>query len=63
MRPIPFARGAALACLFAVPASALADPIPSGGAGENIQVIGYSELGERPGFKMSIRQVGERWYL
>ena len=53
----------ALACLLGLPAFAVADPIPPGGVGENIQAVGYSDLGERPGFKMSIRQVGERWYL
>src|SRR5438105_15869623 len=60
MRPIPFARGAALACLLAVPASAVADPIPSAGAGETIQACRYSETAERPRFKTLIRQYGQR---
>ena len=63
MEFIRVACGAAFAALLFVPAFAAADPIPPGGVGENIQAVGYSDLGERPGFKMSIRQVGERWYL
>lgn len=63
MEFIRVACGAAFAALLFVPAFAAAEPIPPGGVGENIQVVGYSDLGERPGFKMSIRQVGERWYL
>ena len=42
---------------------ALADPVPAGASGQNIEAIGYSELGGRPGFKMSIVQSQGRWYL
>ncbi len=48
---------------FALPIAASADSIPGGAASQNIQAVGYSDLQGRPGFKMSIRQVGERWYL
>ena len=43
--------------------AAKADPIPPGGVGQNVEAIGYSNLDDKPGFKMSIQQVGERWYL
>jgi len=54
-----------LACLLLVApcASVSADPVPAGAAGHNVEAIGYSELGGRPGFKMSIVQSRERWYL
>src|SRR3954451_16368818 len=42
---------------------AIADPLPQGAVGQNIEAIGYSELGGYPGFKMSIVQSGDRWYL
>jgi hypothetical protein len=38
-------------------------PLPTGAYARNIDVIGYSELDERPGFKLDIQRVGERWYL
>src|SRR5438105_9331169 len=56
-------RIASIAFASRVAFSAWADPIPPGAAASNVQAIGYSELGGRPGFKMSIRQVGSRWYL
>jgi hypothetical protein len=46
---------------FGTPGSA--DPIPSGATGSNIEAVGYSNLNGKPGFKMSILKVGERWYL
>ena len=42
---------------------ARADPIPPGAVGQNIEAVGYSNLNDKPGFKMSIQKVGERWYL
>jgi hypothetical protein len=60
--PLPKILIAATLAL-AVPVAAWADAIPSGATANNIQAIGYSELQGRPGFKMSIRQVGGRWYL
>src|ERR1700754_311018 len=49
----------ALVMVFA----ANADPIPQGSVGQNIEAVGYSNLNDKPGFKMSIQKVGERWYL
>src|SRR5258708_38729437 len=50
--------------LFATAATkAGADPIPQGAVGQNIEAVGYSNLNDKPGFKMSIQKVGERWYL
>jgi len=50
--------------LFATTATrAKADPIPQGAVGQNIDAVGYSNLNDKPGFKMSIQKVGERWYL
>ena len=53
----------ALAALLSAALPACADPIPQGGVGENVQVVGYSELGNKPGFKMSILESNGRWYL
>jgi hypothetical protein len=41
----------------------LADPIPIGYSAKNFDVVGYSDLDGRPGFKMSIRKVDDKWYL
>jgi hypothetical protein len=49
--------GAALAT------GAAADPIPPGAVGQNVEAVGYSNLQDHPGFKMSILQSNGRWYL
>lgn len=56
--------GAVLAAAWA-PGMASADPIPKGGQGENVKVIGFSNLGGRyGGFKIAIKQTNNgRWYL
>src|SRR4029077_1608633 len=46
--------GLALFLLTALPRAVFADPIPIGGVGQNVSVVGYSNLDDRPGFKMSI---------
>jgi hypothetical protein len=56
-------RLATCAIALMVPLVAAADSIPRGAAASHVQAVGYSELQGRPGFKMSIRKVGERWYL
>jgi len=43
--------------------AAVADQIPAGAFAHNLEAVGYSDLAGRPGFKMSIREVGGRWYL
>src|SRR5687767_9585274 len=30
---------------------------------ENLEVVGYSDLGGRPGLKLALQVVGQRWYL
>src|SRR5207247_1058220 len=30
---------------------------------ENFELIGYHDLGGKPGFKLAMQTVGERWYL
>ena len=55
--------GLALLLLTALPRGVFADPIPSGGVGQNVSVVGYSNLDDRPGFKMSIVESNGRWYL
>ena len=55
--------GLALLLLTALPRAVFADPIPSGGVGQNVSVVGYSNLEDRPGFKMSIVESNGRWYL
>jgi hypothetical protein len=37
--------------------------LPEGAFGRNVEVVGYSELDGRPGFKLDIQQVSDRWYL
>jgi len=64
MRPIYPAAVMAAAFLFAVSGTQTrADPIPAGAVGWNVEAVGYSNLNDKPGFKMSIQRVGERWYL
>src|SRR5579863_8111624 len=45
--------------------AAKADPIPPGGQGEHVRVIGFSGLGGHfGGFKIAIKHTaGDRWYL
>ncbi len=55
---------AALAVLCVGRASStLADPIPPGAVGFDVEAVGYSNLNDKPGFKMSIQNVGGHWYL
>lgn len=64
MRPMHAATAVAAAflCLASV-TQTRADPIPPGAVGQNVEAVGYSNLNDKPGFKMSIQKVGERWYL
>jgi len=55
--------GLVVLLLAALPVSSVADPVPEGGVGENVQVVGYSDIDSRPGFKMSILESNGRWYL
>ena len=49
--------------IAAATTTAKADPIPPGAVGQNVEAVGYSNLNDKPGFKMSIQKAGERWYL
>jgi hypothetical protein len=49
--------------LYAPPRRAFADQIPSGWEASNMKPIGYSDLGGHEAFKMTIKHVGDRWYL
>jgi hypothetical protein len=41
-----------------------ADPIPPGWQSSNMEPVGYSDLGGRSGaFKLTIKRVGDKWYL
>ncbi len=42
---------------------AVADPIPKGAISQNIDVIGYSNLNERPGFKITVKKTPDQWLL
>src|SRR5262249_9675744 len=54
----------ALAALLSLlPIRAEADPMPPGGVGQNVEAVRDSNPRDKPGFKMSIQKVGERWYL
>jgi hypothetical protein len=61
------ARRALFAAAMVVAAATLAQTqaaaIPQGFAAANFQVVGYSDTGGRPGFKMAIREVNGRWYM
>jgi hypothetical protein len=64
MRAMHLAAAIAAVFLSAVQGTQTrADPIPPGAVGQNIEAVGYSNLNDKPGFKMSIQKVGERWYL
>jgi hypothetical protein len=40
------------------------DSLPAGRVyAENVEVVGYSDLGGRPGFKLAMQEVGGRWFL
>lgn len=42
----------------------MSDPLPRGQAyARNVEVVGYSDLGGRPGFKLAMQEGGGRWYL
>jgi hypothetical protein len=49
-------------CWISAPAFA-ADPLPEGAVGSNVKIIGYNNLDDKPAFKMSIIQSGDRWYM
>lgn len=40
-----------------------ADEMPPGGVGSNVVAVGYNNLDDKPAFKMSVIQSGDRWYL
>jgi hypothetical protein len=46
-------------------AQAVASPAarPPGANALNVEAVGYTDLDQRPAFKMAIRAVGDRWYL
>ena len=48
---------------FAVGMAAVADPIPEGYRGENIEVVGYVDAAGSSPFKMSLLQDGDTWYM
>src|ERR1700746_4216214 len=54
---------AAAAAALMIAVAPKGDPIPACGVGQNVEAVGYSDLNGKPGFKMSIQKVGERWYL
>ncbi|MDW5329508.1 hypothetical protein [Plantactinospora sp. KLBMP9567] len=56
---------AAVAGAVGTGSAASADAIgrPGGGYARNVEVVGYSDLNHRPGFKMAVRQKRGRWYL
>jgi hypothetical protein len=37
--------------------------LPPGSYARNVEVIGYTDMQDRPAFKMAIREVAGRWYL
>ena len=63
MKRLFFASVLGLAGLAFSATTAIADPIPAGSKMSNMQVVGYSDMQGRPPFKLSIKRVGDRWYL
>jgi hypothetical protein len=59
------ALGAGALALTLAATAAKADPIPPGGQGEHVRVIGFSGLGGHfGGFKIAIKHTaGDKWYL
>lgn len=57
------AATAALLALTLGAAPRAQQKIPPGSFGHNVEVVGYTDLGGRPGFKLAIQEVGGRWYL
>jgi hypothetical protein len=61
------AAAAALAgaALLAPSATAVAQqkPLPAGSFGQNVEVVGYTNLNDKPGFKLAIREVQGKWYM
>ena len=56
----------ALTLVTFLPASAQrtnSKPLPKGAFGENVEVIGYTDVNGHIPFKMSIQEVNGRWYL
>lgn len=41
---------------------AQADPVPPGWTAENMEVLGYTSMDGRPGFKISMTRAGDRWH-
>jgi hypothetical protein len=64
-----FARPGALRALLLVGASfictpGLADPLPAGWQAQNLELVGFTGLQNRPGaFKLAVHHVNGRWYL
>jgi hypothetical protein len=56
------AVSAALVSLGATP-FALQQGLPPGSFGQNVEVVGYTDLNGKPGFKLAIREVNGKWYL
>ncbi|HEX3970235.1 MAG TPA: hypothetical protein VHX19_02870 [Stellaceae bacterium] len=57
--------GAAAIALALAAGNAKADPIPPGGVGQDVKVVGFSSLGNHPGgFKIAIKHTkNDKWYL
>ena len=54
---------ASAACALLLLGSGASAQIPPGSLASNVRVVGYSDVGGRPPFKLSIRQANGRWYL
>jgi hypothetical protein len=65
MRTYRSSRALATLCLgfLSAAAPAFADTPPGPWRGQNIRVVGYSETGGKPGFKLAIQKAGDRWLL
>ena len=42
---------------------AQADPVPPGWSAQNMEVLGYTIMDGRPGFKLTMTRANNRWYL
>jgi hypothetical protein len=62
-RPAPAAVALVLAFSALVAHPVAGQKLPAGSFGQNVEVVGYSDLQGHPAFKLAIQQVGGRWLL
>jgi hypothetical protein len=63
-RPLSWLLSGVLTAFALIPAlGSSADRPPPGWTAENVELLGYTLMGERPAFKITLMRSGERWYI